>query len=364
MRSSLPMDPVVTSTSYQQNDCQLSQWGMQESATDRPTHPLFTSQHPTIQTNIASYSNQYYPAQPAVGLGDPASQTNTPTTANNNFPYLQQFPTDYYSRMNFGNNTAPTTNSSQPAVHRQSSYGASEDATTASHVSYAAPVKTSPSPHDSPPTPSHDSSLPSFKKTVQRIFSLPQDVQTKLEYQQMQLAFKQQTQQPQIPSPNRHPSATLMTQPLFPANAMYSPYYQPNPTGQFPNVMAPYTPPKKQFSFVAMSAVKTKKRFRRKFEEIDRIFACNYPGCDKSYGTLNNLNAHILMQKHGNKRSAYEFKDHQRGGQAQLSQIHHQMHHQQLPQQHDLQDAYMLPQAYQPHQLTSQHLMGRDTPMN
>lgn len=46
-----------------------------------------------------------------------------------------------------------------------------------------------------------------------------------------------------------------------------------------------------------------RKRPRRRYDEIERLYACNWPGCQKSYGTLNHLNAHVAMQKHGPKRS-------------------------------------------------------------
>ncbi|KAI8866101.1 hypothetical protein GQ42DRAFT_128220, partial [Ramicandelaber brevisporus] len=52
-----------------------------------------------------------------------------------------------------------------------------------------------------------------------------------------------------------------------------------------------------------------KKRPRRRYEEVERMYNCNWPGCTKSYGTLNHLNAHVLMQKHGPKRLATEFKE-------------------------------------------------------
>ncbi|KEI36476.1 uncharacterized protein L969DRAFT_97213 [Mixia osmundae IAM 14324] len=52
-----------------------------------------------------------------------------------------------------------------------------------------------------------------------------------------------------------------------------------------------------------------RKRARRRFDEIERLYDCNYPGCTKAYGTLNHLNAHISMQKHGPKRGPQEFKD-------------------------------------------------------
>ncbi|KDN37218.1 hypothetical protein K437DRAFT_218104, partial [Tilletiaria anomala UBC 951] len=52
-----------------------------------------------------------------------------------------------------------------------------------------------------------------------------------------------------------------------------------------------------------------KKRPRRRYDEIERMYACSWPGCSKSYGTLNHLNAHVAMQKHGSKRLPAEFKD-------------------------------------------------------
>lgn len=70
--------------------------------------------------------------------------------------------------------------------------------------------------------------------------------------------------------------------------------------------------PTTAFSFVPLPAsttANTHKRPRRKFEEIERIYHCNYPGCTKAYGTLNHLNAHVTMQKHGERRTPDEFKE-------------------------------------------------------
>lgn len=53
----------------------------------------------------------------------------------------------------------------------------------------------------------------------------------------------------------------------------------------------------------------SKKRPRRRYDEIERLYPCSWAGCTKSYGTLNHLNAHVAMQKHGPKRSPSEFKD-------------------------------------------------------
>ncbi|KAI8078697.1 uncharacterized protein BX664DRAFT_247613, partial [Halteromyces radiatus] len=65
----------------------------------------------------------------------------------------------------------------------------------------------------------------------------------------------------------------------------------------------------KVFSFVSLPGVNQKKRPRRKYHEVERLYHCNYIGCSKSYGTLNHLNAHVQMQDHGPKRHPSEFKE-------------------------------------------------------
>lgn len=45
------------------------------------------------------------------------------------------------------------------------------------------------------------------------------------------------------------------------------------------------------------------KRPRRRYEEIERMYKCGWQGCEKAYGTLNHLNAHVTMQSHGAKRT-------------------------------------------------------------
>ncbi|KAF9431900.1 hypothetical protein BGZ76_011561 [Entomortierella beljakovae] len=65
----------------------------------------------------------------------------------------------------------------------------------------------------------------------------------------------------------------------------------------------------KVYSFVPLSGVNSKKRPRRRFDEIERLYVCNWGDCEKAYGTLNHLNAHVNMQKHGPKRLPAEFKE-------------------------------------------------------
>ncbi|KAF8659890.1 hypothetical protein AX16_001774 [Volvariella volvacea WC 439] len=65
----------------------------------------------------------------------------------------------------------------------------------------------------------------------------------------------------------------------------------------------------KTYSFVALPGNAVKKRPRRRYDEIERLYQCSWPECTKAYGTLNHLNAHVTMQKHGQKRSPNEFKE-------------------------------------------------------
>lgn len=59
----------------------------------------------------------------------------------------------------------------------------------------------------------------------------------------------------------------------------------------------------KTYSFVPLPGNNMKKRPRRRYDEIERLYQCSWPECAKAYGTLNHLNAHVTMQKHGPKRN-------------------------------------------------------------
>ena len=80
------------------------------------------------------------------------------------------------------------------------------------------------------------------------------------------------------------------------------------PYGSLPNSQSATSHPaygdqsSKTYSFVSLPGNTVRKRPRRRYDEIERLYACNFPGCTKAYGTLNHLNAHVNMQKHGAKR--------------------------------------------------------------
>ncbi|RKU40298.1 C2H2 finger domain transcription factor con7 [Coniochaeta pulveracea] len=71
----------------------------------------------------------------------------------------------------------------------------------------------------------------------------------------------------------------------------------------------PQQRPNQVYSFVPIPGAQQHKRPRRRYEEIERMYKCGWNGCEKAYGTLNHLNAHVTMQAHGTKRTPEEFKE-------------------------------------------------------
>ncbi|KAI9493402.1 hypothetical protein BDB00DRAFT_763603 [Zychaea mexicana] len=104
---------------------------------------------------------------------------------------------------------------------------------------------------------------------------------------------------------NRHlpsPPSSIHEQP-YPHHHLHPHYYQQQQEQQKQQQQ------QKVFSFVSLPGVNQKKRPRRKYHEIERLYHCNFSNCTKAYGTLNHLNAHVSMQQHGPKRHPSEFKD-------------------------------------------------------
>lgn len=101
-------------------------------------------------------------------------------------------------------------------------------------------------------------------------------------------------------------------------------YAQPRPEWPYGHSGGPMTPtsgvfqqapsappqrPNQVYSFVPIPGSQQHKRPRRRYEEIERMYKCGWNGCEKAYGTLNHLNAHVTMQGHGTKRTPDEFKE-------------------------------------------------------
>lgn len=108
------------------------------------------------------------------------------------------------------------------------------------------------------------------------------------------------------------------------------------------------------YSFVPLPGAAQQKRPRRRFEDIERIYHCNYPGCTKGYGTLNHLNAHVTMQRHGPKRLPDEFREARREHKARRKEAEKRKKSEQQKKQQQIEDGEEEAQAQQGSSSSSQ----------
>ena len=59
----------------------------------------------------------------------------------------------------------------------------------------------------------------------------------------------------------------------------------------------------KTYPFISLPGRVTKKHPRPRYNGREQLYQCSWHDCTKAYGTLNHLNAHIIMRKHGSKRT-------------------------------------------------------------
>lgn len=94
----------------------------------------------------------------------------------------------------------------------------------------------------------------------------------------------------------------------FPINSIEHPLHQSETNSQDPNqqnqTYGNYKPDLNEF----YDDIKPGRRFRRRYNQIVRHYSCSYPGCSKSYGSLNHLNTHIVTKKHGQRKSKSDFQ--------------------------------------------------------
>jgi hypothetical protein len=119
-------------------------------------------------------------------------------------------------------------------------------------------------------------------------------------------------QSPYAPNPDMahsysHPSGGMYAQPR-PDWGGYGGHAPPLTPGHPVYAHSPASAPPPQrpsqvYSFVPIPGAQQHKRPRRRYEEIERMYKCGWNGCEKAYGTLNHLNAHVTMQSHGPKRT-------------------------------------------------------------
>ncbi|KAJ5607932.1 hypothetical protein N7537_004551 [Penicillium hordei] len=110
--------------------------------------------------------------------------------------------------------------------------------------------------------------------------------------------------------PQGHEMAQYQGHPPPPQHMYARPDWPHSYGQQHHGLPGPYASPATTvYSFVPIPGAQQHKRPRRRYEEIERMYKCGWNGCEKAYGTLNHLNAHVTMQSHGAKRTPEEFKE-------------------------------------------------------
>ncbi|EJF64392.1 hypothetical protein DICSQDRAFT_54208, partial [Dichomitus squalens LYAD-421 SS1] len=112
-----------------------------------------------------------------------------------------------------------------------------------------------------------------------------------------------------LPSPPAQPLQSPSRNPAVPPGAGLRPQQGAPGQASAGSTPRPGGNNSKTYSFVSLPGNAVKKRPRRRYDEIERLYQCSWPNCTKAYGTLNHLNAHVTMQRHGAKRSPNEFKE-------------------------------------------------------
>lgn len=86
----------------------------------------------------------------------------------------------------------------------------------------------------------------------------------------------------------------------------FSPIQSPDSPTSFSRDTQSYTPQNSTNVYVSTSGDASSNTYPvppRQYQDLPRRYKCDWNGCEKAYGTLNHLNAHISMQSHGDKRT-------------------------------------------------------------
>jgi len=244
----------------------------------------------------------------------------------------------------------PQSGLSSPYAHYNGHQSEGNSADQASAVQYPAGQEYKPSNFSSSATPDSSYGLPpqsarsgSFPEYIQRTYADGQPNRYQSSAQGNHAAMAQTSNpsiahsSPSYPPPQQYsaypPQQQQEMQQHYAAHPMYA--ARPEwPPGQYPQAMQyghspatsggappamvahhiPRPPPgghplSTVYSFVPIPGAQQHKRPRRRYEEIERMYKCGWNGCEKAYGTLNHLNAHVTMQSHGSKRTPEEFKE-------------------------------------------------------
>ena len=265
----------------------------------------------TSASNSYAYSNPQ--AEPATSEQQSATyqQPTQEVRSAQSYPASSTAPADYninYQRTNFPQDSH--------RGYQEQRYPPTSNSPSAGMNQSASPLP--PLAHGIHRRPAHpeNSEDPSIAASANPPYPHPQ-----YSYQQQPDMSQTYPQQPGGPPPQWRPD--------WPPQQPYPPAQFPYPAHAAPPVSAPPAPgalpaPRtpvvdktrrkrnsneaaatlsQVYSFIPIPGAQQHKRPRRRYEEIERMYKCGWQGCEKAYGTLNHLNAHVTMQAHGSKRT-------------------------------------------------------------
>jgi len=308
----------LSTAQYQQNGhAQSQEYRPNSSMDNRPTPTEYPSSTLPTSTSYTGYPSTHI---------DPQSGDNSASTPQ----HQQSAPQD--SRSTYSNSATPTSETSAIYSNRTPTFGPDQligapryvdghryQSTSTSSGGMARNVSTSNSPTvKSDPEVSEDSTVaapsPAFASPGHYGSQYPPGPHAMSEGYQQHPGTPNQGWRAdwgpygpaphQMNSPYGHsPSPTTMTgapgmvSTARPVSAQKS---NRKRTGDQPGANHPLS---QVYSFVPIPGATQNKRPRRRYEEIERMYKCGWHGCEKAYGTLNHLNAHVTMQGHGAKRT-------------------------------------------------------------
>ncbi|KAI1769582.1 hypothetical protein GGR53DRAFT_524719 [Hypoxylon sp. FL1150] len=266
-----------------------------------------------MERNVPEYSQSGLPSPYPSAYGDTPSETSSADHASaaqypsNQEPRGNSYPTSATPTSEYGaypqsaRSTSSFPEHSLRPYHPASNHGASSGGMAQTPTSPSMPMQDGrnhqpqvKSDSDVPIDPSIAAPSPTYATTQYSPYAPPTAQDMSHNYPQSGSLYAQ-------PRPDwgnyGHPAPSNMSHPV----------YHPQPPA------APGRPPQyggqQVYSFVPIPGAQQHKRPRRRYEEIERMYKCGWNGCEKAYGTLNHLNAHVTMQSHGQKRTPEEFKE-------------------------------------------------------
>ncbi|KAG0146083.1 hypothetical protein CROQUDRAFT_536477 [Cronartium quercuum f. sp. fusiforme G11] len=213
----------------------------------------------------------------------------------------------YHSASPTLHNLSDSTSISSPYLHPDPSHHPFHPVRPNTHAGTCASFGERPgSSYGGPPTPVHNGPSSPFTLASYSTTSRPGTANTApglpiygTSYQSSRPSTSYGTPRLNLPVSSQSPPSLTNPSPVY---GSYPPPIGSHPLG------STGISSDRMYNFSTLPVV-PRKRARRRYDEIERLYSCSYPGCTKAYGTLNHLNAHITMQKHGPKRLPQEFKE-------------------------------------------------------